>query len=101
MSYANLELNVIHWGEKRGIVQNSNPMAQAIKSHEELGELMTAIQRGDRAAMADGYGDLLVTIILGCATADLDVCECLAGAYNEIKNRRGYLDEQGIFHKEA
>jgi len=101
MSYADIEMKVIQWGEARGIVQNSTPAAQAIKTQEELDELLAAIRSGDRAAMADAYGDILVTLIMGCACADLDLVECLAGAYNEIKNRKGYLTPEGIFVKEA
>jgi NTP pyrophosphatase (non-canonical NTP hydrolase) len=101
MSYAKLELDVIHWAEARGIVQNSNNMAQAIKTLEEVTELLEAIHKGDREAQKDAYGDILVTLIVGCATADLDLCECLAGAYAEIKDRKGWLDEQGVFHKQG
>jgi NTP pyrophosphatase (non-canonical NTP hydrolase) len=100
MSYAKLEILTIQWGEARGIVQNSNPYAQAKKTQEELYELFEAIEDNDRAAMADAYGDILVTLIMGCATADLDLVECLEGAYNEIKDRKGHLSKEGLFIKE-
>jgi NTP pyrophosphatase (non-canonical NTP hydrolase) len=100
MSYAEYELKVINWGTARGIVQNSNPMAQAIKTMEEVTELLEAINKGDKAGQIDAYGDILVTLIMGCATADIDLTECLASAYDMIKNRKGHLDAQGVFHKE-
>lgn len=101
MSYAELEMSVVRWGEQRQIVQNSTPAAQAIKTQEELDELVDAIRTGDREAMKDAYGDILVTLIMGCACADLDLVECLAGAYNEIKDRKGYLGADGIFVKQV
>lgn len=101
MSYANVEMQVIQWGEARGIVQNSTAYAQAIKTQEELNELFEAISKQDVAAMKDAYGDILVTLIMGCACADLDLVECLNGAYDEIKNRKGYLNKEGIFVKEV
>ena len=101
MSYSELELKVIRWGEARGIVQNSNPLAQAGKTQEELNELFAALAKGDHAEMKDAYGDILVTLIMGCATADIDLVECLGLAYNEIKDRKGYLTPDGIFVKEA
>lgn len=101
MSYANTEISVIQWGENRGIVQNSTPYAQAIKTQEELNELFDAISKQDVAAMKDAYGDILVTLIMGCACADLDLVECLKGAYDEIKHRKGYLNADGIFVKES
>ena len=100
MSYDQLEMDVIRWGEDRGIVQNSTPAAQAKKTLEELDELYAAIKDNDRVAMVDAYGDILVTLIMGCACADLDLVDCLDHAYNEIKDRKGYLSPEGIFVKE-
>lgn len=101
MSYADIEMKVVQWGEARQIVQNSTPEAQATKTQEELNELIEAIKSGDRAAMADAYGDILVTLVMGCACADLDLVECFKGAYKEIKDRKGYLGSDGIFVKEV
>lgn len=100
MSYANVEMKVIQWGEARQIVQNSTAFAQATKTQEELNELFEAIESGDREAMKDAYGDILVTLIMGCACADLDLVECLNGAYQEIKGRKGYLSKEGLFIKQ-
>lgn len=101
MSYRELEMKTIQWGEARGIVQNSNPMAQARKTQEELNELFDAIVNDDYDEMKDAYGDILVTLIMGCATADIDLVSCLELAYNEIKDRKGYLTPEGIFVKEV
>jgi NTP pyrophosphatase (non-canonical NTP hydrolase) len=100
MSYANFEMKVIQWGEARGIVQNSTAFAQALKTKEELEELFDAIAKDDKAAIKDAYGDILVTLIMGCACADLDLVTCLEGAYNEIKDRKGFLNKDGIFVKQ-
>jgi len=100
MSYADVEMKVVQWGEARGIVQNSTPYAQALKTKEELDELFEAISKGDRAAMVDAYGDILVTLVMGCATADLDLVTCFKDAYNEIKDRKGFLNKDGIFVKQ-
>ncbi|CAB5207257.1 NTP-PPase_u3 domain containing protein [uncultured Caudovirales phage] len=100
MSYADLELKVIRWGEDRGIVQNSTPAAQAKKTLEELDELYTAIRNNDREEMIDAYGDILVTLIMGCACADLDLVDCLDHAFQQIKDRKGYLGADGIFVKD-
>ena len=101
MSYSMIEMDVIRWGEDRGIVQNSNPMAQAWKTKEEVQELLDAISSNDREAMIDAYGDILVTLVMGCATADLDLVECFSHAYEQIKDRKGYLSAEGIFVKES
>lgn len=100
MGYDQLEMEVVRWGEARGIVQNSTPAAQAKKTLEELDELYTAIRNNDRAEMIDAYGDILVTLIMGCACADLDLVECLAHAFEQIKDRKGHLGADGIFVKD-
>jgi NTP pyrophosphatase (non-canonical NTP hydrolase) len=101
MSFSMIEMDVIRWGEDRKIVQHSNPYAQAKKTQEELNELFDAIQANDREAMIDAYGDILVTLVMGCATADLDLVKCFAHAYEQIKDRKGYLSPEGIFVKES
>ena len=99
-SYRELEMKIIQWGEARKIVQNSTPMAQYLKTREEVDELHDAIHTNNREAMIDAYGDILVTLIMGCATADLDLTDCLEHAYNQIKDRKGTLNADGIFVKE-
>ena len=101
MTFAKTEMLTIQWGEARGIVQNSTPYAQAKKTQVELYELFQAIEDGDREAMADAYGDILTTLVMGCACADLDLLTCFQGAYQEIKDRKGYLNKEGLFIKEA
>tara|TARA_R110000868_G_scaffold25596_2_gene99720 strand:- start:325 stop:630 length:306 start_codon:yes stop_codon:yes gene_type:complete len=99
MSFADIEMKVIQWGEARGIVQNSTPLAQWRKTHEEVVELLQAIVVNDREEMKDAYGDILVTLIMGCACADLNLVSCLEHAYEQIKERKGYLTKEGIFIK--
>lgn len=76
-------------------------MAQAIKTHEELGELLSALHRNDRAEIIDAYGDILVTLLIGADLAGVSLTECLEHAYGQIKDRRGTLREDGVFVKEA
>lgn len=111
MSYAALEMKVIRWASDRGIIQHSNIEAQAIKTLEEANELVeaaTAIRAAGadparsgplQEAYRDALGDVLVTIIVGAATADVDLVECLEQAYNEIKERKGFLKPDGTFVK--
>ncbi len=101
MSYANIEMKVVQWGEARGIVQNATAMSQAIKTLEETTELLDALNKKDLAATKDAIGDIVVTLIMVCAVLDVDLVDCLSGAYNEIKDRKGYLTKEGVFVKEA
>lgn len=99
MSFADYELKVIRWAEDRRIIPNSTPMAQAIKTLEEVTELLSALHRGNREEMIDAYGDVLVTLVVGAALADVDITKCLEAAYEQIKDRKGTLRADGVFVK--
>lgn len=101
MSYAEVEMKVVQWGEARGIVQNATAMSQAIKTLEETTELLDAINKNNIAEIKDAVGDIVVTLIMVCAVLDIDLVQCLKGAYAEIKDRKGYLTKEGVFVKEV
>lgn len=118
--FSELNALVVKWASDRQIVQNSNVLAQAKKSLEEVGELVEAAaglvllrrlipgQTGASLAWLkvsdeykDAIGDVLVTLLVGCATAGIDPLDCLQLAYDEIKDRKGTLRADGVFVKEA
>lgn len=101
MSYAEIELKVVRWGEARGIVQNGKPMGQAIKCLEETTELLDAINKGNVVEVRDALGDIWVTLVMTAATMDINLLECMYEAYEEIKDRKGTLLPSGIFVKES
>lgn len=91
---------VRQWGEDRLITVNSTPQAQLLKCVSELGELADATLQLDEPEIIDGLGDVLVTLIMYAGTQQLDLRTCLEHAYNEIKDRKGYLTREGVFVKE-
>lgn len=99
MSYAEVEMDVLRWGEARGIVKNGKAISQAIKTLEETTELLDAINRKNLVDAKDAVGDVVVTLIMVCAILDLNLVDCLQGAYEEIKDRKGYLTPEGTFIK--
>ena len=99
MSYVEVEMDVLRWGEARGIVKNGKAISQAIKTLEETTELLDAINRKNLADAKDAIGDVVVTLIMVCAILDVNLVDCLEGAYGEIKDRKGYLTPEGTFIK--
>jgi len=100
-SYAELEMKVVQWSEARKIIPNSTPLAQWMKACEEMDELRDALVKNDRVETIDAIGDTVVCLINICALLDVNLTDCLAAAYNEIKDRRGYMNAEGIFVKES
>jgi len=101
MSYAEVEMKIVQWGEARGIVQNATAMSQAIKTLEETTELLDALNKNNLDEAKDAIGDIVVTLIMVCAVLDVDLVSCVRGAYNEIKDRKGHLTKEGVFVKEV
>lgn len=81
-------------------LHTQDPRTQMCKVMEELGELAKAINKRDVGAQKDGIGDVVVTLVCLSMQLGLDFEECVAIAYNEIKDRRGKLID-GVFIKEA
>ena len=100
MSYADYEIRIIQWAEARKIIPNSTPATQLLKCMSELGELADATIKGDVDGIKDGVGDVMVCLINYCALQDINLVDCMAGAYDEIKNRKGTLLPNGVFVKE-
>lgn len=100
MTWDELVEAVEHWAEARQIIPNSTPEAQLLKCMSELGELADARLKHDVVEVADGIGDVLVTLILFARLSDLNIRGCLESAYDTIKARKGTLMPNGVFVKE-
>jgi hypothetical protein len=100
-SYSELELKVLRWSEERRIVPNSTAIAQSIKALEEINELIKALEDDDMAEAIDAVGDTVVCLINVCALMDVNLVDCLEAAYEDIKDRSGAMNEQGIFVKDV
>lgn len=100
-SYSILELDVLRWAEARRIIPNSTVQTQLLKTMSELGELADAVIKQDKQATIDGFGDVLVTLIIAADLAGLSLTSCLDHAYEQIKDRKGTLMPTGAFVKES
>lgn len=88
---------VMTWGENKGLY---DPKAQLNKVIEEVGEIAHEVSRNRYGAdFDDAIGDTLVTIIILANIGGNDPRECLALAYNAIKDRKGHTSD-GTFVKE-
>ena len=99
MSIDNLTKDIKQWGSDRMITKNGKPMSQAIKSLEEVTEMIEAINNDNSPMVADGIGDVFVTLVMVAETSGLDMESCIRLAYEEIKDRKGYLRSDGTFMK--
>lgn len=99
MTFENLHDAVVRWSYERSIVSPKNTHKQFIKVTEELGELAEGINKDNQRQIKDSLGDILVTLIILSKDLDVDLLDCLRGAYVVIKDRTGKT-VNGVFVKE-
>jgi len=97
---SNKNMHIDKWFNDRGITENGKPMTQAIKTLEELTELFDALNKDNKHEVMDAIGDIYVTLRGVCLTYGVRMDDCIDQAYNEIKDRKGYLTPEGMFVKE-
>lgn len=99
VKYYELEALVLAWAKQKGILDNGTTMRQAEKTHEEVLELISAINDDNREEIIDSLGDTLTTLIIQAEMQGLSLVDCLESAYNVIRNRTGVMKD-GQFLKD-
>ena len=86
------------WANDRGLYDGGDPKTQALKLAEEVGETCRAILKEDAPEMIDGIGDCVVVLTNLAELIGTPIEECIARAYDEIKDRKGKMNN-GTFKK--
>jgi NTP pyrophosphatase (non-canonical NTP hydrolase) len=95
-----LEHLITKWARERGLLTaDVQPEKQMLKLVEEVGELAKGVAYRDKWSSSDGIGDVFVCLVVLAEQLDMTLTECVNQAYNEIKNRKGVL-EDGLFKKD-
>lgn len=100
LNFEKLHEFIIQWAEDRKIISPKNVSKQFMKVTEELGELAEGINKDNQGQIKDSLGDILVTLIILSRDLNVDLLDCLRGAYNVIKDRKGKTIN-GVFVKES
>jgi len=87
------------WAQDRNLIAGSDLKSQFVKLIEEAGELANAIAKYDYAEFADAIGDMVVVLTIMAAQNGMQIEDCIDGAWQEIKDRKGRMVD-GIFVKE-
>ena len=90
--------NITHWHHERNLIEGSTDKDQFCKLIQEAGELSDSICKGN--SVADDIGDMIVVLINIAERNKLSISECLAKAWDDIKDRKGQMVD-GVFVKEA
>ena len=92
-----LVAQVSKWHHDRNLIDGANDKDQYMKLIQECGELSDNICK--QKDIKDDIGDILVVLINICVRNNITLEECLAVAYNDIKDRKGKMVD-GVFIKE-
>lgn len=99
MTFESLQHLVLKWSHDRRIIEHSTSTAQLLKAVAKMGELADARAKNDEAGISDGVGDVVVCLINAAHMNDVDMEQCFAQAWDQIKDRKGFLSPNGAFVK--
>lgn len=88
--------SIVSWHYDRNLIDGSTDKDQFLKLMQECGELSDNICKGND--VADDIGDIMVVLINIAERNGLSLEQCLSVAYNDIKDRKGFMVD-GIFIK--
>jgi len=100
MNFEELEYLVIQWAEDNGIIAKATALSQLGKTQEELNETVKALVERNHDEVIDGFGDIVVTLIISANIYGTTLCHCIETAYNVIKSRTGKMID-GVFVKDC
>lgn len=87
------------WAKERDL-HTADPVKQALKLMEEVGELCRGMAKNSPSQVIDSIGDIYVVLTVLSLQLGLDIEKCIEAAYEEIKDRKGQMIN-GVFVKEA
>ena len=87
------------WAKERGLYDKGDTKTQTLKLLEEAGEICRAVLKNNHDDVVDGIGDCVVVLTNLAELQGVSIEECIAQAYNEIKNRTGKMSN-GTFKKD-
>ena len=92
-----IEEKIVQWSYDRGILQNGKAVTQCLKLMSELGELADNLAKGKNCE--DDIGDCFVVLTNIARLEGTTLTKCANIAYEDIKDRKGFLNANGNFIK--
>lgn len=75
MNFEELNKKIVEWAMERDIDKKGTIQGQAMKTIEEMSELIKAICKNDIDLIKDSIGDVYVTLVIGCMLNNGSACE--------------------------
>ena len=98
MTELDYEQLIAQWHRDRNLIEGSTDKDQYLKLIQEAGELSDSLCK--EKDIRDDVGDMMVVLINIMVRNNLTMKECLAVAYDDIKDRKGKMID-GIFIKDG
>ncbi len=94
-----LTAKIKQWAIDRNL-HTANPDKQMLKLFEEIGELAEGMAKDKPEQIEDSIGDAYVVLTIISQQLGINIEDCIAKAYDEIKDRKGRMID-GVFVKES
>jgi NTP pyrophosphatase (non-canonical NTP hydrolase) len=98
MKLEQYESMIKQWHIDRNLIDGATDKDQVCKLIQEVGELSDSVCKS--RDVSDDIGDCIVVLINIAVRNGLTLEQCMAQAYNDIKDRKGRMVD-GIFVKET
>lgn len=101
MTFEEFKDFVVRWSKRNSIYALSDSEKQLLKLVEEIGELAAAHVRGNKDAIEDAIGDVIVLLVNYAVMKGIRFEECFARVKAELQQRTGRINAQGVFQKDG
>lgn len=91
MNIDELNIKIKEWAVIRDINNKGTIKGQAIKTIEEMSELIKGICKNDIDLIKDSIGDVYVTLVIGCMLNDNRICENYMNDGGRFRDRERML----------
>jgi len=88
---------ITEWAQDRNLIKGATSKDQCLKLIQEVGELSDNLCKG--RSPVDDIGDCIVVLTIIAEQQGLSMQDCIAHAYDDIKDRSGMM-LNGVFIKE-
>ena len=96
MKMDELNTKIVEWAVEREIDKKGTIQGQAIKTIEEMSELIKGICKNDIDLIKDSIGDVYVTLVIGCMLNSTKVCTKYIYDGGKFRNKEKILEKVSI-----
>lgn len=93
MKIDELNKKIIEWAKEREIDKKGTIQGQAMKTIEEMSELIKGICKNDIDLIKDSIGDVYVTLVIGCMLNNNVICQNYVQDFGRYRTKENMIEK--------